>query len=123
MLNQVCEEVISKYVLVVLEDSFWIIPGLIPPEKLDRWGEAFKPLLERHIKREGQKINRGPSRCYVTLPFLEPFSDPEIFDNDVIMAVVEGLVGRDGVMCQLATDTPLQGSYYQEVHRPSRWMT
>jgi len=30
---------------------------------------------------------------------------------------VEGLVGKDPVMCQLATDTPILGSEYQEVHR------
>lgn len=30
---------------------------------------------------------------------------------------MEGLVGSDPVMCQWATDTPLKGSDYQEIHR------
>jgi ectoine hydroxylase-related dioxygenase (phytanoyl-CoA dioxygenase family) len=30
---------------------------------------------------------------------------------------VSRLVGADGVMCQLATETPLLGSDYQEIHR------
>src|SRR3569623_2464573 len=36
------------------------------------------------------------------------------------MAVVEELVGADGVMCQLATDTPLMGSEYQDLHRDTQ---
>jgi len=34
--------------------------------------------------------------------------------------VVEELVGADGVMCQLASDTPLLGSEHQELHRDTQ---
>jgi ectoine hydroxylase-related dioxygenase (phytanoyl-CoA dioxygenase family) len=43
-----------------------------------------------------------------------------VIDNDAIMAVVEELVGADGVMCQLASDTPLLGSEHQELHRDTQ---
>jgi len=36
------------------------------------------------------------------------------------MAVVEELVGADGVLCQLATDTPLNGSDHQDLHRDTQ---
>ena len=36
------------------------------------------------------------------------------------MAVVEDLVGADGVMCQLASDTPLIGSEHQDLHRDTQ---
>ena len=36
------------------------------------------------------------------------------------MAVVEDLVGADGVLCQLASDTPLRGSDYQDLHRDTQ---
>jgi ectoine hydroxylase-related dioxygenase (phytanoyl-CoA dioxygenase family) len=36
------------------------------------------------------------------------------------MAVVSELVGEDGVICQLATDTPLRGSDYQDLHRDTQ---
>lgn len=97
-----------------------MVPGLFPVEKIDRWNEAFLPLLYRHIEREGHLKNRGPARYYVTLPFVAPFADPEFFENEVILGIVEKLVGRDGVMCQLATDTPLEGSDYQDVHRDTQ---
>lgn len=75
------------------------------------------PLLETHIAREGHLQNRGVARYYVTLPFTQPFSDPLIFEDDDILAIVEALAGEDPVMCQLATDTPLIGSDYQDIHR------
>ncbi|MEJ7712694.1 MAG: hypothetical protein WKF84_23310 [Pyrinomonadaceae bacterium] len=74
------------------------------------------PLLAEHVE-EGQLQNRGTARYYVTLPFTEPFSDPQIFDDDDIVKIVERLVGEDCVMCQLASDTPLIGSQYQDIHR------
>ena len=51
------------------------------------------------------------------LPFVAPFADEEIFGDADVLAIVENLVGKDFVMCQLATDTPLKGSDYQDLHR------
>jgi len=120
MQPQFSEQQIETYAQAVLRDSFCIVPGLLPVEKIDLWNETFLPLLYRHIEREGHLKNRGPSRYYVTLPFTGPFADPEVFENEVILGIVEKLIGNDGVMCQLATDTPLEGSDYQEVHRDTQ---
>lgn len=113
-------EQLDQYARQVRDESLCVIPGLLDPAKIDRWNETFLPLLYRHIEREGHKENRGANRYYVTLPFEPPFSDPEFIENDVILGVVERLVGKDGVMCQLATDTPLLGSEYQEIHRDTQ---
>jgi ectoine hydroxylase-related dioxygenase (phytanoyl-CoA dioxygenase family) len=85
--------------------------------RLEAWRAAFAPLLESHVEREGHRLNRGPGRYYVTLPFAAPFADPEVFEDDDVLGVVRGLVGEDASMVQLATDTPLLGSDYQDVHR------
>lgn len=74
-------------------------------------------MLLEHIAREGKLRNRGAARYYVTLPFSAPFADPSIYEDEDILAIVKRLVGLDAVMCQLATDTPLLGSDYQDVHR------
>ena len=100
--------------------SSTVIKGLIPVEKIDAWNAAFQPLLLRTIAREKDNPNRGANRYYVTLPFHELWADPEIIDNDAIMAVVEELVGKDGVLCQLASDTPLKGSDFQDLHRDTQ---
>ena len=111
------EEEIKAFVREVLEDGFCVLPGHIAREKVGAWRAAFAPLLERHIEREGHRLNRGPGRYYVTLPFVAPFADPEVFEDDDVLGVVRGLVGEDAAMVQLATDTPLLGSDYQDVHR------
>lgn len=111
------EEEIRGFVREVLEEGFCVLRGHFAREKMEAWRVAFAPLLARHIEREGHRLNRGPSRYYVTLPFAEPFADPEVFENDDVLAVVNGLVGDDPLLVQLATDTPLRGSEYQDVHR------
>jgi ectoine hydroxylase-related dioxygenase (phytanoyl-CoA dioxygenase family) len=108
---------IEAFTQTVLADGFCILRDHFRRATLERWREAFGPLLEAHVAREGHLKNRGPARYYVTLPFAEPFADPSIFENDDVLAICERLVGEDMVMCQLATDTPLLGSTYQDVHR------
>ncbi|MBD1889000.1 phytanoyl-CoA dioxygenase family protein [Coleofasciculus sp. FACHB-SPT9] len=108
---------IESFAQGVLNDGYCVLPNHFSPVTLNSWREAFTPLLEDHIVREGKLRNRGSARYYVTLPFTAPFADPSIYEDDDILALVELLVGKDAVMCQLATDTPLLGSEYQDVHR------
>jgi ectoine hydroxylase-related dioxygenase (phytanoyl-CoA dioxygenase family) len=94
-----------------------VLRGHFSAEKLRRWNEEFQPLLAAHVEREKGSENRGANRYYVTLPFVEPFADEEIFADPDVLAIVENLVGKDFTMVQLATDTPLKGSDYQDLHR------
>lgn len=111
------DEQLDTFAQAVRDDGAVVLKGLLPAETIARWREAFRPLLDAHIAREGHLVNRGPNRYYVTLPFAMPFADPAVYENEDILGVVARLVGADGVMCQLATDTPLQGSDYQDLHR------
>lgn len=104
----------------VRRTSATVLRGLFPVKTIDAWNAAFQPLLSEAIEREKDDPNRGPNRFYVTLPFNGLWADPEIIDNDAVMAVVSELVGEDGVMCQLASDTPLRGSDYQDLHRDTQ---
>ncbi|MBA2405634.1 MAG: phytanoyl-CoA dioxygenase family protein, partial [Bdellovibrionales bacterium] len=73
--------------------------------------------MQQQIELEGTKTSRGAKRYYVNFPFAEPFSDPTFFEDPDIVAIVEQLAGKDFVMCQLASDTPMHGSDFQEIHR------
>lgn len=96
-----------------------LIRHVLPVDKIDELNEAFLPLLSA-AARDEENGNRGAHRYYVTPPFRPPWTDASIVDNDLIMAIVSELVGDDGVFCQLATDTPCQGSQYQPLHRDTQ---
>lgn len=117
MTSRYSNQEIQAYTQAALKDGFCILRNHFPIEKIRAWNTAFTPLLEDHIANEGELQNRGSARYYVTLPFADPFADPEIYENDDILAIAEGLVGEDAILCQLATDTPLLGSDYQTIHR------
>jgi ectoine hydroxylase-related dioxygenase (phytanoyl-CoA dioxygenase family) len=98
-------------------ESFCVLRGHFDADLVAAWREAFAPLLEAHIAREGHRLNRGAARYYVTLPFREPFADPRVYEDEDVLGVCARLVGADMQLHQLATDTPLKGSEYQDVHR------
>lgn len=108
---------ISILVAEALRDGFCILKEHFPREKVMEWRNACLPLLNRQIELEGGKTSRGASRYYVTFPFEMPFSDPLFYEDPDIIAIVEKLAGKDFVMCQLASDTPVLGSDYQGIHR------
>jgi hypothetical protein len=111
------ESELQGFTQAVLNDGYCILRNHFSASTLNSWREAFAPLLEAHIQLEGHLQNRGPARYYVTLPFLTPFSNPQIYEDETVLTVCQRLVGDDMVMCQLASDTPLKGSDYQDVHR------
>lgn len=100
-----------------LKNGYCILRQQIPREIILEWRKASTPLLEKQIQLEGTKTSRGHSRYYVTFPFSAPFNDPFIYENPDILAIVEILAGKDFVLCQLASDTPVLGSDFQEIHR------
>ncbi|MFN2578351.1 MAG: phytanoyl-CoA dioxygenase family protein [Pyrinomonadaceae bacterium] len=108
---------IEAFTQTVLNDGYCILRHHFSVMALEAWREAFGPMLVKHIEREGHLQNRGPGRYYVTLPFVKPFADPAVYEDEDVLRVVSRLVGEDAVMCQLATDTPIIGSDYQDVHR------
>jgi len=117
VMSRYTEKEIESLTAAALRDGFCVLREHFSRATLERWREAFLPLLEKHVEEQGQLRNRGRERYYVTLPFQEPFADSSIFEDDDVLALVGRLVGDDAWMCQLATDTPLLGSDYQDVHR------
>jgi ectoine hydroxylase-related dioxygenase (phytanoyl-CoA dioxygenase family) len=101
-------------------DGICILKGLIPPDTLAEWTEAYEDLVERRRSLPGGLAPRGPGRYYLTLPWTAPFADPSVFANASIRKVIDRVFVQEYVMVQLAVDTPTLGSEYQEIHRDHR---
>jgi hypothetical protein len=107
---------IQSFVDQVLNDGFCILRHHFSREKLQIWRETFDLLLKERFE-QGTASGRGANRYYISLPFIMPFADPEIYEDSTILAIIEQLAGDDIVMPELATDTPLKDSEYQVIHR------
>jgi hypothetical protein len=115
--NRYSPEEIQQFAEAVRRDGHCILQNHFSKATLQTWNEKFQDLLKEHIEREGKIKNRGANRYYVTLPFQDLWADTGIYEDPDVLAICEQLVGHDMVMCQLATDTPLLGSEYQDIHR------
>ncbi|MGF6542689.1 phytanoyl-CoA dioxygenase family protein [Paraburkholderia youngii] len=109
-------EQLDDYAATFERDGMVVLRQHFPKATLLAWRDAFAPLLQQQIAARATAV-RGENRHYVTLPFTGVFADQSIFCDPDVLGIVERVAGDDPVMCQLATDTPLNGSTYQEIHR------
>ncbi len=108
---------IKKMAEAVKRDGHVILRNHFQKELIETWNENFLPLLHEHIESKGPIKNRGTNRFYVTLPFEGMWNEPKIYEDPDVLAICEQLIGPDMMMCELATDTPLYGSEYQDIHQ------
>jgi len=80
---------------------------------------AFMEIFERYVAEIGD--NRGKQRQGgVPLPVADPFADPVVIGNALVIDLLEHLLGPDLVCSYFASDTPMPGSEYQPVHRDGK---
>jgi ectoine hydroxylase-related dioxygenase (phytanoyl-CoA dioxygenase family) len=95
-------------------NGYTIIPDLLPRPKITELRDAFLRQLYELAERE--PFNRGVNRYQMYLPFVPPFADPEVYENERVMEVVEAVFGGPSICPYFASDTPLPGADYQRVH-------
>jgi ectoine hydroxylase-related dioxygenase (phytanoyl-CoA dioxygenase family) len=101
-------------------DGICSIPELIPQDKVARWKTALDEIVAAREGRPGGLAPRGPGRHYLTIPWVEPFADPEVFANPTILGVLDRVFAQEYVMVQLGADIAGPGSEFQKVHRDYR---
>jgi ectoine hydroxylase-related dioxygenase (phytanoyl-CoA dioxygenase family) len=109
-------EALDAYAKTFERDGMVLLTQHFSKDTLALWRRAFDGILAQRLKESATAV-RGPARHYITLPFASIFADERIFCDPDVLAIVERVAGDDPTMCQLATDTPLRGSDYQDVHR------
>ena len=98
-------------------NGFVVFDGLIAQGTLDRIQEAWTPIRDADIERQGPHPHRGWGRYNVRVPFRRPFVDPEIFEHPALVAFLEAVLGPDYVWPHFDSNIPLPGTDYQRWHR------
>ena len=98
-------------------NGFVVFEDLIPHETIDRILEAWRPIRDEDIERQGESPPRGWGRYNVRVPFQKPFVDPEIFEHPALAEFIERILGPDYYWSHFDSNIPLPGTDYQKWHR------
>lgn len=101
-------------------DGICIIRGLFHPELIAEWANAFDQLFQQRQKQPGGLAPREQARYYLTLPWVAPFANSDVFANSVILGILDRVFYQEYRLVQLGVDVPVEGSDYQEIHRDFR---
>lgn len=115
--HQFTENDLDQFAAEVNRDGICIIRGLFDRQLITEWAEAFEQLFRQRQAQPGGLAPREQARYYLTLPWVSPFANAEVFANPVILGVIERIFGQPYKMVQLGADTPFPGSDYQDLHR------
>lgn len=101
-------------------DGICVIRGLFDRQLIEEWAEAFNALFHSRQNQPGGLAPREQARYYLTFPWVQPFANPQVFANPVILGILNRVFYQEYRLVQLAADIPCQGSDYQEIHRDFR---
>lgn len=101
-------------------DGICVLRGALDPALVGEWKEAFMRLLEERQNQPGGLAPREVNRYYLTLPWVPPFADTQVFANPSVLGVLNRIFAQEYVMVQLGVDVPVEGAEYQEIHRDYR---
>jgi ectoine hydroxylase-related dioxygenase (phytanoyl-CoA dioxygenase family) len=98
----------------VRNNGYVVFEQVVPGDLLADMHAGFASLIEAHARNN--EPNRGANRFQMHLPFAPPWNDERLVASPLVLPIIECLVGKDCICHYLASDTPLPGSEYQEVH-------
>jgi ectoine hydroxylase-related dioxygenase (phytanoyl-CoA dioxygenase family) len=117
---------------VVLEDC---LPPALTEELSSAYAEAFEAkrgrLNLRPVERDPRMMhndrvridfrpeggNHDLNRWNMHLPSRRPFLDPRLIANPIALDVIDARLGGDCVLTTIASDTPLPGAGFQNIHQ------
>jgi len=112
--NTLDPETLNLAVQQFKANGYVLFEKVLPPDLVSTLHVEFMQVLTAHIAQTEQ--NRGVNRYQMHLPFTEPFIDPRVITNPFALPVIDAILGDDCICQYFASDTPLPGSDYQQVH-------
>ena len=111
---------LDRFAQELNRDGICVIRGLFERKLIEEWAQAFNLLFQQRQNQPGGLAPREISRYYLTLPWISPFANVDVFANPTILGVLDRIFTQEYKMVQLGVDFPVQGSDYQEIHRDYR---
>ncbi|MEZ5412428.1 MAG: phytanoyl-CoA dioxygenase family protein [Acidimicrobiales bacterium] len=94
----------------------WVVlPDRLPAQFVAELAAAFGAVLDRHLA--GADPNRGVNRHQAYVPFEPPFSDPALWGQPTVLAVLDAVLGPDFECTYYGSDTPFPGAEHQPAHQ------
>ncbi|ANE45233.1 hypothetical protein SY83_01575 [Paenibacillus swuensis] len=107
-------ETLAFAVEQVKVNGYVLLEKVVPDSVIEELRQAFDPLFDEYIQKKG--YNTGTNRAQMHLPFQAPFNHEYIIAHPLAMAIIDELLGQDHKCVYFASDTPMPGSDYQNVH-------
>lgn len=117
------QDSLATAVRTLKDSGMLILDGLYDPLWVDDLREAFESRLERERAREGSprvQATSGTGHVQMQVPLVEPFSDPAIVANPIVLQVLSAVLGNDPHCCYYNSNAASPGSTHQTVHRDTR---
>lgn len=95
-------------------NGFAVFEKVIDDSIIQEIRQSFDPMFDEYIAKKG--FNTGTNRAQMHLPFVQPFIHEDIIAHPIVLSVLERVLGT-GIRCTyFASDTPMPGAEYQNVH-------
>jgi hypothetical protein len=112
--QKLAPETLATLIQQIKMDGYIVLEKMLPAEFVRELHANFMTIFGEHVQRSGG--NRGTKRYQMHLPFAQPFIDPRVIANPLALQIIDGILGGDCVCQYFASDTPMPGSDFQDVH-------
>lgn len=106
---------IGNLATVLATEGWVVLPDSLPAPFVAELAAAFEPVLADHLAAADP--NRGVNRHQMYLPFEPPFSDPALWGQPTVLAVLDAVLGPDFECTYYGSDTPFPGAEHQPAHQ------
>lgn len=123
-------------------EGYVVLEGCLPPALLTALSRAYTEAFEaKRLRLDLRPVERDPrmehndrvgidfrpeggnhdlNRWNMHLPSRRPFLDPRLIANPLALDVIDALLGDDCALTTIASDTPLPGAGFQNIHQDDR---
>ena len=146
-MSQIDGAAIERATRELFEEGYTVVEDALPPDLLSELRQEYMREFSAKLARlrlrsvdpgpkveanDGVRIDFRPvggnhdvNRWNMHLPSRLPFLDPRVVAHPLVVAVVQRMLGAAPTLAIIASDVPLRGSTYQNIHQDvsAPWIT